>query len=174
MNENNVYINKCTFSMLFFTTALFFCATLSYAQPTLPQRTLTVNATQPLHFGAFCITGSGGGTVTVGYDGSRSSTGDIALLAISPMATPAIFELKLCEGRNVILTYSTTTALTGSSNTLSLDIGPTEKGSSGSVFPTTGNCDYINLLRVGGTLTLPGDASSGIYSGNFNITFIQE
>ncbi len=169
-----LFKNECFFKMLFFTTGIFFCTNLSFAQPPLPQRTLTVAATQALHFGTFCITGSGGGTVTVGYDGSRNSTGDIALLAISPIATPAILEVILCEGRNVIITYNATTTLTGSAGSLSLEIGPTEKGPSGSIFPTNGNCDFINLLRVGGTLTIPGTAPPGIYSGNFNITFNQE
>lgn len=166
--------NRCYFKLLFFTIVLFFCADLSFAQPILPQRTLTVTSTQSLHFGSFCVTGSGGGTVTVGYDGSRTATGDIALLAISPVATPAIFEVKLCEGRSVLITFIANTTLIGSEGSISLDIGPTEKGISGSNFQTSGNCDFINLLRVGGTLSIPGSSSSGIYSGNFDISFNQE
>lgn len=162
------------FVYCFFAAFLFFFPNLSFAQPNLPQRTLTVRATQPLHFGTFCVTGSGGGTITVGYNGSRTSSGDIALLAISPMATPAIFEVKLCEGRNIIITFNATTTLTGSQGSLSLAIGPTEKGTNGAIFQTNGNCDFTNLLRVGGTLTIPGTASSGTYSGNFNIIFNQE
>lgn len=160
--------------ILFFVFIIFFFQKITFAQPSLPQHSLTVEATQSLHFGTFCVTGSGGGTVTVGYDGSRTSSGDIALLAISPMATPAIFEVKLCEGRNIIITFNATTTLTGSQGALTLDVGPTEKGSSGASFQTNGNCDFINLLRVGGTLTIPGTASPGTYSGNFNLTFNQE
>ncbi len=167
-------INNITYKILFFVFIIFFFQKITFAQPTLPQRTLTVAATQSLHFGAFCITGSGGGTITVGYDGSRSSTGDIALLAISPIATPAIFEVKLCEGRNVIITFNPTTTLTGSSNSLSLDIGPTEKGATGASFLTNGNCNFINQIRVGGTLNVPGTSESGTYSGSFNITFNNE
>jgi len=167
-------INKLTIKIIFVVFIFIVFQKTTYAQPSLPQRSLTVEATQSLHFGSFCVTGSGGGTVTVGYDGSRTSTGDIALLAISPISTPAIFEVKLCEGRNVIITFNTTATLTGSSGSLTLDIGPTEKGVSGSNFLTNSNCDYINQIRVGGTLTVPGTTTSGIYSGSFNITFNNE
>ena len=160
--------------MLFYAFVLLLYPNLSFAQPTLPQRTLTVTSTQSLHFGAFCVTGSGGGTVTVGYDGVRTSTGGITLLGISPISTPAIFEVKLCEGRNVVITFNATTTLSGPGNSLTLDIGPTEKGPNGSNFQTGGNCDYINQIRVGGTLNVPGATYSGTYSGTFNITFNNE
>lgn len=166
--------NKCFFRLLFFTAALFFCPNLSFAQPALPQRTLTVAATQAIHFGTFAVTGSMGGTITVGWDGSRTSTGAIILFNNAPISQPAIFEVKLCEGRNVLITFSATTTLTSSEGTLSLAIGPTEQGLNGSSFLTGGNCDYINVLRVGGTLTIPGTATPGTYSGNFSIIFNQE
>jgi len=161
--------------MLFLLTALLFCTVASNAQPDLPQRTITVTATQAIHFGTFCVTGGAGGTVIVGFDGSRSSTGDILLLPISPTAQPAIFEVKLCQGRNVIITFAATAILTGSNGgTLTLDIGPTEKGISGSSFTTNSDCNFITPLRVGGTLNVPGTALSGSYTGSFNITFNQE
>jgi len=169
-----LYENKYGFRLLFFAAILFCCPNLSFAQPTLPQRAVTVNATQAIHFGVFAVTGSMGGTVTVGWDGSRTSTGDIILLNNAPISQPAIFEVKLCEGRNVIITFNATTTLTGSSGSLSLDIGPTEKGLTGSNFQTNGNCDFTNLIRVGGTLTIPGTALPGTYSGNFEMTFNQE
>lgn len=161
--------------MLFLLTALLFCITTSIAQPNLPQRTLTVTATQSIHFGTFCVTGSAGGTVIVGYDGSQSSTGDILLLPTAPTAQPAIFEIKLCQGRNVTITFAATTILTGSNGgSLTLDIGPTEKGIDGSNFSTNSDCNFITPLRVGGTLHVPGTALSGTYTGTFTITFNQE
>jgi hypothetical protein len=166
---------KC-FSKLFFNTIVFFyCVNLSYSQPTLPQRTLTVTATQAFHFGTLCVTGPAGGTVTVGYDGSRTSTGSIALLSMEPTAQPAIFEVKLCQGRNVIITFSPTTILTGSNGgSLMLDIGPTEKGINGALFPTNSDCNFITPLRVGGTLHVSGTAIPGTYTGSFSVTFNQE
>jgi hypothetical protein len=146
-----------------------------FAQPELPQRGLTVTPTQAIHFGTLCVTGGAGGTVTVGYDGTRTATGNIALLSISPTAQPAIFEIKLCQGRNVIITFSTTTMLTGSEGgSLVLDIGPTEMGVNGASFATNSDCNFITPLRVGGTLHVPGTALPGTYTGTFDITFNQE
>ena len=128
---------------------LFICISFSFSQPTLPQRSLTVTATQPIHFGTFCLTGGAGGSVTVGYDGSRTAIGNIVLLPISPIAQPAIFEIKLCEGRNVTITFSATTILTGSDGgSLTLEIGPTEKGLNGGTFATNNDCNFASFFRV--------------------------
>ncbi len=147
----------------------------SFAQPLLPQRSITVTATQPIHFGTLCLTGGAGGTVTVGYDGSRSCTGSIALLSMFPTAQPAIFEIKLCEGRNVSIDFTPSVVLTGSNGgTMILDIGPTEQGGNGAVFATDSDCNFVTPLRVGGTLHVPGTAVQGTYTGTFEITFNQE
>jgi len=156
-------------------TAFFFIFSNSFSQPVLPQRSITVAATQPINFGSFCVTGGNGGTVTVGYDGNRTATGDIVLLSMEPAAQPAIFEVSLCQGRNVIITFDATTTLTGSDGgSLELDIGPTEKGLNGASFATNSDCNFITPMRVGGTLHIPGSAIAGTYSGYFNITFNQE
>ncbi len=161
--------------MLFPTTSLFFCVIFSFAQPALPPRSLTVTPTQAIQFGSLCLTGSSGGTVTIGWDGSRMSTGDIILLSIAPSAQPAIFEIKLCQGRSVIITFSATTTLTGSNGgSLMLEIGPTEQGGNSAVFATSNDCNFTTPLRVGGTLHIPGTALPGSYSGGFEITFNQE
>jgi hypothetical protein len=168
-------INEGFLKLLFLVTVLFFCVNSSFAQPALPQRTLTVTSTQSIHFGTFCISGGAGGTVTVGYDGSRSSLGDIILLSMSPTAQPAIFEIKLCQGRNVIITFDATITLTGSNGgSLTLDIGPTEKGGNSASFTTNNDCNFITPLRMGGTLHVPGTAIPGTYTGSFDITFNQE
>jgi hypothetical protein len=164
---------KDSLRLLFFSAIFFVCVNASYAQPDLPQRSLTVTATQAIHFGSLCVTGGAGGTVTVGYDGSRTSTGDIVLL--SPAAQPAIFEIKLCQGRNVVISFSPATILTGSNGgSLTLDVGPTEEGINGSSFATNSDCNYVTPLRVGGTLHIPGTALAGTYTGSFDITFNQE
>lgn len=151
-----------------------FCVSYSFAQPDLPPRSLTVTATQAIHFGTLCV-GATGGTTTIGWDGSRSSTGDVVLLAMAPTAQPAIFEITLCQGRNVIITFSPTTILTnGTGGSLTLNIGPTEQGGNNASFTTNNDCNFVTPLRVGGTLVLPGSAPSGTYSGSFNITFNQE
>lgn len=173
MNKLKIYTHFL--NRLFLTTVLLMCINFSFSQPALPQRSITVTATQPIHFGTFCVTGSAGGTVTVGYDGSRTSSGDIILLAMAPSAQPAIFEIKLCQGRNIILTFATTTTLSGSmGGLLTLDIGPSEKGINGAVFTSNSDCNFITPLRVGGTLHIPATAPQGTYSGNFDITLNQE
>lgn len=157
------------FLKLFLLTIVFsFCVNFSFAQ-------LTVTDTQAINFGTFCLTGGAGGTVTVGYDGSRTSTGDILLLSMAPTAQPAIFEIKLCPGGNVSITFDATITLTGSNGgELTLDIGPTEKGPNGSIFATNSDCNIITPLHVGGTLNIPGTAISGTYTGSLAITINQQ
>jgi hypothetical protein len=168
-------LKKRFIKLIFFITVLIVCINTLYAQPDLPQRSLTVTSTQAIHFGTLCVTGASGGTVTVGYDGSRISTGDVLLLSMAPSAQPAIFEIMLCQGRNVIITYSATTTLTGSNGgSLTIDNGPTEQGISGSSFTTNSDCNFITPLRMGGTLHIPGTAIPGTYTGSFEITFNQE
>jgi hypothetical protein len=170
-----VFIKNIHFHpVLLFALGLMLCYNFSFAQPVLPQRTITVTATQAIHFGVFYV-GNMGGTVILNYDGSRTSTGDIALLPITPIAQPAIFEIKLCQGRNVNISIVPTITLTGSNGgTLTLDLGPTEKGDMYTPFPTGNDCNFITTLRVGGTLYVPGSGISGSYSGSFSITFNQE
>lgn len=163
------------FNFLGFWLVLVLGANVLYSQPSLPQRTLTVIATQPLHFGTFGLIGGLGGTVVVGYNGSRTSSAGIFLTSKSPTSQPAIFDVKLCQGRNVTISYAPTIILTGSNGgTLTLDIGPTEKGVNGSVFAVDNNCNFITTVRVGGTLHVPGTSPEGVYTGNFEITFDQQ
>lgn len=170
---NIKYVALIVFMFMFL--FVFFTPLLVYNQPVLPQRSINVQATQPLNFGSF-VAGTSGGTVTVSYDGSRTSTGSVYLLPLLPAAQPAIFEIKLCHGRNISITFSPSTVLSGSNGgVLTMDIGPTEKGPSGSVFSTIDDCNFITPLRVGGKLILPpGNIIHGFYTGSFDITFNQE
>lgn len=152
------------FLKLLFLTAILFCSvTISFAQ-------LTVTATQAINFGTICRTSSSG-TVTVGYDGNRTSTGGVLLLPIAPFAQPAIFDIKLCPPGSVNVTFDPTAILTGSNGgSLTLYIGPTEKGPNGSIFTTNSDCNTAMPLYVGGTLEIPGTAVPGTYTGSFAIT----
>jgi hypothetical protein len=158
---------------LFLISVFFLVINVSYAQPALPERKITVQSTQPIDFGVFYDTGSGG-TITVDYQGNRTTTGGITAISGSTVK-PAIFEVKLCQGRNIIISYNPTTTLrNGVGPPLVLTIGSTEKGPSGSSFPVNNNCNFITTLRVGGTLNVPAGAAKGTYSGNFDLTFAQE
>ncbi|MEI6049550.1 MAG: DUF4402 domain-containing protein [Bacteroidota bacterium] len=176
-----IRINKTgtiQFLLLFILVQLLF-AGLAYSQPPLPVRTLTVNSTQALHFGSFCLEsiGSSGGTVTVGYDGNRTSTGEVMLLNTAPSSQAAIYDVNLCQGRTVVITYPAISILNGSNGGfLTLNIGPTEKGPSGSTFQVNTDCSFITQLRVGGTLIVGSNAANpaGTYIGNFSIIFNQQ
>jgi len=141
----------------------------------ISSKTITATQTQAINFGTYCVNGTGGGTVSIGWDGSRTSTGNIVLLGIAPYAQPAIFEIKLSKGNTVSFTYFPTSILTCSNGgSLTFDIGPTEHGINGSTFTINTNSNYMTPFKVGGTLHIPANAIQGTYSGNFDITFHQE
>jgi hypothetical protein len=150
-------------------------AFISFAQPTLPLRSLSVTVTQGIHFGTFCVTGGSGGTIILGSDGIRSATGEIILLDVPPIAQPAIFELKLCLSRTVYIYFDPPEVqLTGTGGTLKLRIGPTDKGDNGAGFLINSDCNYVTTLRVGGTLTATAASHPGNYSGTFAINFLYQ
>lgn len=157
--------------LLFLTMVLLFCQNISFAQPVLPQRVITVQPTQPIDFGVFYVLSAG--TITVDWQGIVSTTGGVVSLSTAT-ARPAIFEIKLCQGRLVTITYDPTTTITSGAPSLNLNIGPTEKGPNGSSFQVTTDCNFITTLRVGGTLDVPGAAPAGIYNGSFSMTFSQQ
>jgi hypothetical protein len=177
MNNRSVIKNILHSALLVF---LFLCfGRIIEAQPVLPPRSITVNSTQALHFGTFCLenTGSSGGTVSVDWQGNRTSTGQVYLLPTAPIHQAAIFEISLCQGRSVVISYPQTTILTGSNGgTMTLYIGPTEKGESGSTFQVNGDCNFITQLRVGGKLIVGSNSANpgGTYTGSFSIIFNQQ
>jgi hypothetical protein len=99
------------------------------------------------------------------------------LLNSGPAPQAAIFEINLCQGRLVVITYPSSVTLTGSNGgSVKLNIGPSEKGVSGSAFQVNTDCSFITQLRVGGTLIISNNAANpgGDYSGNFSLTFNQQ
>lgn len=159
--------------------ALFLFTVSALSQPGLPSRTVTVHSTQAINFGSFCLVnnGSSGGTVTVDWMGNRTATGQVMLLNSGPAPQAAIFEINLCQGRLVVITYPVSTILSGNNGgSVKLNIGPTEKGVSGSAFQVNTECSFITQLRVGGTLIIGSNTANpgGDYSGNFSITFNQQ
>lgn len=146
--------------------------------PDLPQRTATVRATQALNFGDITIlSGSSGGTVTVNSNGSRSVTGSVLMINMGNPVQPAIFEVKICPGRMINVTFPTSVVLTGTNGgSMILNLGPTNIGGSGSTFISNKGCNDIHLIQVGGTLNVGsiGSNPGGLYSGNFSLTFVQQ
>ena len=159
--------------LLLVVTCLF--ALHAFTQHSEKEQSVMVTAVQFIHFGTFYLMGFSGGTITVGFDGTRTSTGGVILLANAPIAQPAIFEIKSCKGHKIIISFNPKTTLTSSNGgKLILDIGPTNRGINGSGFSIKNDCNFIIPLRVGGTLHIPGTAPPGVYRGNFDFTCKQE
>jgi hypothetical protein len=167
-NSNSFNIKLfCLMIILYLYTAI------SAAQPALSSSTFAVAATKPIHFGDFYDLG-GGGTITVDWQGIRTTTGGILAIPGS-VARPALFEVKLCQGRNVTITFAPTTTLSSTNGSVFvLDVGPTEKGLNGAVFAVNNNCNFITKLRVGGTLHIPENSTAGSFTGSFEISFNQQ
>jgi hypothetical protein len=166
-----VKLNRTFLKLMLLASILFFCLSVLHAQPDLPQRTITVQPTQTLDFGTFYVISAG--TIAVDWQGNVSTTGGVVSLS-SVSARPAIFDIKLCQGRNVTITYDPTTNITNGAPYLTLNVGPTEKGPSGSTFSVSNDCSFITTLRVGGTLDVPGGSPPGVYNGSFSMTFTQQ
>jgi hypothetical protein len=166
----------CYFIILIFVTA--FNQIVAQSGPDLPQRNAVVRATQVLNFGDMTIlSGSSGGTVTVDFNGVRTSTGSVILLNLGNPVQQAIFEVKICPGRMVNVTFPSTTVLSGNNGgTMLLHLGPTSIGGSGSSFISNKGCDDLHFVRVGGTIDVGamGTNPAGLYSGTFNLTFVQQ
>jgi S-formylglutathione hydrolase FrmB len=162
------HFNKPFLKLFFFT--LFCCLNTVYSQPSLPQRTISAIPTQPIDFGTFYVIGAG--TITVNWQGSVSTTGGVVVVS-SLNSRPAIFDITLCQGRNVTLTYNPTTTITNGAPSITLTLDDTEKGPSGATFAVDTNCTFITTLRVGGTLVIPDGAAKGVYTGSFSMNFTQ-
>jgi hypothetical protein len=160
---------KPFFKVLFLT--FFFCLNSMHSQPSLPQRTVSAIPTQPIDFGTFYVISAG--TITVNWQGSVSTTGGIVIVS-SVNARPAIFDVTLCQGRNITLTYNPTTTITNGAPAITLTLGDTEKGPSGTIFAVNSNCTFVTTLRVGGTLDIPDGAVTGVYAGSFSMNFTQD
>lgn len=134
---------------------------------------ITANPSQPLAFGAFSP-GAAGGTITVAPNGNRSATGDIVLLSLGYVYTPAMFYVRANPGTVLSVLVSPPVTLTGSSGgTLTLQVAGSLPSSP---FVTTLPWPQQTTVLVGGTLTIGNIASNppGNYTGNFSITLIRE
>lgn len=150
--------------------------------PPLPQRTATATVTQHLSFGDISLDAtSAGGTVTVDYTGSRSSTGDVYLLNLGYPVEQAILEFHLCPGRSVKVLFNPLVQLTHGSYSMNmaidrLRIGTTLITTSGQSFFSNKGCNDTHYIEVGGTLTLGNLMTNppGEYTGSFSVTLAQE
>ncbi|HET9571396.1 MAG TPA: DUF4402 domain-containing protein [Bacteroidales bacterium] len=150
--------------------------------PPLPQRTATATVTQDLSFGAISLeSGSSGGTVTVDYTGSRTSTGSVYLLDLNYPVGQAILEFHLCPGRSVKVLFDPLVQLKYGSYGMNLTInrlriGTTLITTSGQSFISNKGCNDTHYIEVGGELTVGNLFSNppGEYLGSFSVTLAQE
>jgi hypothetical protein len=144
------------------------------AQPNPPRPVqVRFNNAQPLAFGAF-TPGLAGGTVTVFPGGSRSSTGDVVLLSLGYIYTPAMFYVRANPGTILSILVNPPVTLNGSlGGTMTLQTGGTLPASP---FVTTLPWPQQTTVLLGGTLTVGniGANPAGSYTGSFNVTFVQE
>lgn len=132
--------------------------------------TVTVSTAQHLRFGSFIQAGVHG-TVTVTYDGFRTSTGSIILPNMSSIVSPALFIVDAEPGTHITILNGPTATLTGSNGgTITLELGNSNVQNS---FVT--NSQYTEVF-IGGTLTIGSLMANpgGFYSGSFQVMFIQE
>jgi len=161
------------FCLLTFT---FLFSTSVHAQEKPPRPiNVSVSTAQHLSFGTFIQTGNFG-TVNVSYSGTRTSAGSIIIPNISASApvTPALFIVTSLPGTLITISNIPQATLTGSNGgTLELNFNLAVDCNKGSSFiASTGTTD----VYLGGTLTVGPllDDKAGYYSGNFNVTFIQQ
>lgn len=141
--------------------------------PEMPPRPLAISVNQHLSFGTFAP-GLSGGTISISPNGVRQATGSVVLLVGIPFPHAAIFEVQQNPGYLIAINLSSNVQLIGSNGgTITLQIGPTDKGNS---FVTQTGAPFWNPVQVGGTLTIGTIASNpaGNYTGQFDVTFIQQ
>jgi hypothetical protein len=150
--------------------------------PPLPQRTATATVTQHLSFGDISVEAtSTGGTVTIDYTGSRTSTPEVYLLNLGYPVEQAILEFHLCPGRSVKVLFNPLVQLTHGSYNMNLAIdrmriGTTLITASGQSFFSNKGCNDTHYIEVGGTLTVGNLLANppGEYTGSFSVTLAQE
>lgn len=150
-----------------------FCLPALAQEPPPRPVIVTFNESQPLAFGAFSP-GASGGTVTVAPAGTRISAGDVVLLSMGFVYTPAMFYVRANPGTVLSLLVSPPVTLTGSGGgTLTLQVSGSLPSSP---FVTTLPWPQQTTVLVGGILTVGNMVSNppGNYTGSFSITLVRE
>ena len=128
---------------------------------------MEVTVQTPYNFGSFSINGTG--TVSLGYDDSRSATGDIQLMGIDYHA--ATFILTITAERTINIYFPDNQYITRNegTETIPVSLGPADKGLS---FPASA-LPLENTINIGGTLSLSGPQVNppGAYSGQVEVEF---
>lgn len=140
-----------------------------------PPRPFSIHTTpaQGLFFGAF-YHGNAGGTVIIFPDGSRSTTGDVIQASLGFPFSPAIIEVEADAGTRINIMNSANSTLTGSNGGfMTLEVGASDPAVP---FIITSSSPARTQVRIGGILYVGNPLANpvGSYSGQFNVTFVQE
>jgi len=137
-----------------------------------PPRPPSITVAQDLSFGAF-YHGAVGGTVTVSPAGSRTSTGDIVLVGLGYLFSPARYNVYSNAGTVISILNGPDVPLTWTSYSMNLHIGTSLPVSP---FVNPNPYSVPTELTVGATLTVGNALANppGTYTGTFNITLVIE
>ena len=137
-----------------------------------PPRPPSITIAQDLSFGAF-YHGAVGGTVSVSPAGSRTSTGDIVLVGLGYLFSPARYNVYSNAGTVISILNGPDVPLTWTSYSMNLHIGTTLPLSP---FVNPNPYSVPTELTVGATLTVGNALANppGTYTGTFNITLVIE
>jgi hypothetical protein len=167
--------NISSFISMMLILLAFLLTSHTYAQqPFPPPLQLQVFTIQGLGFGSF-FAGVTGGTIQINPSGGRTTTGTVIGLPADP-GMQAIFNVRLIPGRLVHINLSTSATLRRSGGSESLTVTNFTTDKPGNMFVTRGGQPFINPVQIGATLNVGNISANpaGEYSGNFNVTFIQE
>ncbi|MCK5815839.1 MAG: DUF4402 domain-containing protein [Flavobacteriaceae bacterium] len=125
---------------------------------------ITVTDITDFDFGKF--TKNTSGSITISAAGIRSVTGGVYALS-SSHTSAALIEVKQVSTNIINITYSDST-LTNGTTTLTLTVGPTDQPND-VLSPTGGNIP--DDVYIGCTLNITSNATSGTYTGTFDVIF---
>lgn len=169
--KTDLFFKRCKWTLCSFFLIMIF-PLIAQENPPIPIA-VEVNTAQFLNFGTF-TTGNAGGTVSVDYNGSRISTGDVMLLNFGPSISPALFDLTANPGTIITISHAPSIILNGSNGgTISLSLDSYSKGLN---FLATANPPSQTPIYIGGTLSVGNSSASpaGQYNGSVTVTFIQQ
>jgi hypothetical protein len=140
-----------------------------------PPRPFSIHTTpaQGLFFGAF-YHGNAGGTVIIFPDGSRSTTGDVIQASLGFQFSPAIIEVEADAGTRINIMNGGNATLTGSNGGfMTMQVGTSDPAVP---FIITTPPPARTQVRIGAILNVGNSLANpvGAYSGQFNVTFVQE
>lgn len=128
------------------------------------QTAFSVSKTADLAFGTIFLPGTGGGTLTIGTDGSASVTGT-GMIAPTAGTTAASFDVSGPASTPYAITLPASASLGDGTTTLTVDTFVDSESGAGTL-----DGSGADSFTVGAKVTIPDTASTGSYTGTFDVT----